>query len=108
MKRLFVALVACGFVVGMSSPAMAIKPFNDQFIKTYVEKSDNEGFKTAVKEAKCGLCHLEGDKKDPKNRNAYAAEVGKLLKAKEVGPLVKSDQPRPQPSSKKRSRRSKQ
>lgn len=83
MKRLVLVLAVFGFAACNAGPAFAIKEFSDQWTKTYVDSSDNEGFKAAVKEAKCNVCH-QG--KDKKTRNPYGVEVGKLLKAKELKP----------------------
>ncbi len=88
MKRIVVSLAVLAFVLCNAGPAFAIKEFSDQWTKTYVETSTNDGFKAAVKEAKCNVCH-QG--KDKKTRNPYGVEVGKLLKAKELKPLMATE-----------------
>lgn len=76
MKRLVaVALVAFVFVAG-SSPAFAIKGFNDQFKLTYAEGKGD--FTKLVEEAKCNVCHVQGENK--KVRNEYGEAFKDLLK----------------------------
>lgn len=83
MQKLVLMLLA-GAVVscGLAQPAQAIKQFSDEFMKLYkVDKGnpDPSEFDKAVLEAKCYACH-QGKKK--KNRNAYGAELSKLLDKK--------------------------
>jgi len=76
------AMAALAAAVGLSflaQPAWAIKPFKDAFEEKYV-KADSKApaeaaLATAAKEAKCGICHG----KSKKDRNAYGAELDKLL-----------------------------
>ena len=80
MKKLVACLIAAGVAFSLTNSAYAIKPFGDQFTKTYVtdNKSAPEGFEALVKAAKCGVCHG----KSKKMRNDYATELSKLLDRK--------------------------
>lgn len=60
-----VALTACV----VSPSAFAIKEFGETWVKVYVEKSENEEFKKLAAEAKCNVCHIEGENK--KKHNPY-------------------------------------
>jgi hypothetical protein len=55
----------------VSKPAYAIKPFGEQFGRVYVESSKNEAFKKLVADAKCNVCHIEGENK--KKHNPYGS-----------------------------------
>jgi hypothetical protein len=89
MRKLVFVFALFGFIAATTTPALAIKEFNDQWTKSYVESSDNAGLKELAASAKCNVCHVNGEKKSV--RNAYGAELGKLAKAKELKPLAKSD-----------------
>jgi hypothetical protein len=89
MKKLVFAFALFGFVAASTTPAFAIKEFNDQWTKHYVESSDNAAFKELAASAKCNVCHVNGEKKSV--RNEYGAAIGKVAKAKELKPLAKSD-----------------
>ena len=81
MKKLGVVLVcAVGALVCSSQSAFAIKPFQDAFIKKYVDGNENKEFVEAVTAAKCGLCHVGAKKTD---RNAYGMALAELLDKKE-------------------------
>ena len=69
MKRALVCMVAAMAIVSYSSSAMAIKEFGETWTKVYAEKSTNEGFKKLAAEAKCNVCHIDGENK--KKHNAY-------------------------------------
>jgi hypothetical protein len=80
MKKLGVMLLcAASAIVCNSQSALAIKPFNDAFIKKYVDGNENTEFAEAAKAAKCGLCHVGKKKKD---RNAYGMALAELLDKK--------------------------
>lgn len=86
MKK-FALLLFIGVVASSSfaQPALAVKKFSDQFMKLYdVDKKSEEktDFAKLVLKAKCYTCH-QGKKK--KNRNAYGAELAKLLDKKKDG-----------------------
>lgn len=68
----------------VSKPAFAVKEFEDQFKRIYVEKNKNEDFKKLVAEAKCNVCHIDMENK--KNHNPYGKEL------KEAGMLKKDFQ----------------
>lgn len=69
MKRALVCMVAAMAIVSYSSSAMAIKEFGETWTKIYAEKSTNEGFKKLAAEAKCNVCHIDGENK--KKHNPY-------------------------------------
>jgi len=69
MKRALVCMVAAIAIVSYSSSAMAIKEFGETWTKVYAEKSTNEGFKKLAAEAKCNVCHIDGENK--KKHNPY-------------------------------------
>ena len=69
MKRALVCMVAAMAIVSYSSSAMAIKEFGETWTKVYAEKSTNEGFKKRAAEAKCNVCHIDGENK--KKHNPY-------------------------------------
>lgn len=90
MKRSAIALSLTGLVVAiglavLAAPAMALKPFKDEFEAKYVKpdsKNPNDvALAKAVQEAKCLICH-EG--KSKKNRNAFGAQLDKLLSEDDV------------------------
>jgi hypothetical protein len=62
-------MVAAMAIVSYSSSAMAIKEFGETWTKVYAEKSTNEGFKKLAAEAKCNVCHIDGENK--KKHNPY-------------------------------------
>jgi hypothetical protein len=70
-----------------SSPAFAVKPFNDTFIAEYVKKG--APFAAKVEAAKCNLCHVDG--KPKKVRNEFGMAVSKHLKKDDVGAAKKID-----------------
>src|SRR5262245_40209518 len=78
-------LAATSVVVALAatSPAFAVKPFFDVFKAEYLEKNDHKEFvEEATKGSNgCFMCH-QG--KNKKNRNAFGAEVGKLLTKKDA------------------------
>ena len=81
MKKLGVILVcAVGAIVCSSQSAFAIKPFQDAFLKKYVEGNENKEFVEAATAAKCGVCHVGAKKTD---RNAYGMALSELLDKKE-------------------------
>lgn len=69
MKRALVTLVTAMSVVSYASNALAIKEFGETWTKVYAEKSTNEGFKKLAAEAKCNVCHIDGENK--KKHNPY-------------------------------------
>ncbi len=85
MTRVLTLTVMLGFVLGMTvSPAYAIKQFGDQFKETYTGKSENKEFIKLVEEAKCNVCHIDGENK--KKRNQYGEAVATLLKKADFPP----------------------
>ncbi|TWT73461.1 hypothetical protein Pla123a_37960 [Posidoniimonas polymericola] len=91
MTRLSCALIAAALLFGASArPAAAIKQFQDEWMKLYVEDNSNEDFVKAAEEAKCFICH-QGKKKS--NHNPYGEHLEELLSKKDkkdVEKIVKS------------------
>lgn len=80
MKK-FVIYAAVGLTAAVASPnAFAIKEFGETWAKVYVEKSENEGFKKLAAEAKCNVCHIDGENKKKHNPYGDALEHEGLLK----------------------------
>lgn len=86
MKNCWCALAALTVVL-TASPAWAVKPFNDAFIREYVKK--DTPFAAKVEAAKCNLCHVDG--KPKKVRNEFGLAVSKHLKKDDVGTGKKID-----------------
>jgi len=82
-QKLMLMLFLSAFVAsGLAQPAQAIKQFSVQWMKLYNVDKNSEtksDLAKAALEAKCYVCH-QGKKK--KNRNAYGAELSKLLDKK--------------------------
>ncbi len=76
MKRAIVYGVVALIATASAQPALAIKEFGEHFGKYYVEPSKNEEFKKLVGEAKCNVCHIEGENK--KKHNPYGDELKEL------------------------------
>lgn len=78
MKRLAV-LIGCMML--LTSPAMAITEFSKQWKDAYADGDDvDPDFLSAVKKAKCYVCHVyKADKK--KVRNEYGEAIREYLKA---------------------------
>lgn len=80
MKK-FVIYLAVGLTASVVTPkAFAIKEFGETWAKIYVESSDNEDFKKLAAEAKCNVCHIDGENKKKHNPYGDAAEAAGLLK----------------------------
>ncbi|XZE33956.1 3-keto-disaccharide hydrolase [Pirellulaceae bacterium SH501] len=86
-------IVGCALVLGAAfspQPAFAIKEFGEAFGKKYVEASKNEDFKKLAAEAKCNVCHIDGENK--KKRNPYGEALHDAGFDKDtLKPLLKSD-----------------
>ena len=80
MKKTFAMLVMFGLVSSLSMPAFAIKQLNDKFKELYAapdSKDASEDFKKLVAEAKCNVCHIQGENK--KKRNPYGEAMHEAL-----------------------------
>lgn len=78
MKRLAVLL---GFMMLMTTPAMAISEFGKQWKNEYLGGDDvDDDFKKIGRKAGCYVCHVKGEDKK-KVRNEYGKAVQKYLKA---------------------------
>lgn len=77
MRSIVVSLLA---IPTLASSAWAVRPFQEQFYSFYLnEQSTNLediAYVTAVRDAKCNLCHWGNRKKD---KNTYGIELAKLL-----------------------------
>ncbi len=79
MKKLLLILVTSASCVGfLGSPVFAIKAFNEAWTEFYVKDSKNEDFKKLSEEAKCNVCHIQGESK--KKHNPYGESLESLLK----------------------------
>ncbi|MFN8741545.1 MAG: hypothetical protein ACK5YR_16590 [Pirellula sp.] len=93
MKRSVAASIAGSLILisTMSENTFAIKEFGDAFKTKYVDASTSESFKMLVSEAKCNVCHVDGEDKK-KIRNPYGDAIDKKgLEAKEYKALLKSN-----------------
>ncbi len=77
-------------LVAIASPAVAVKPFYDEFKKDYLDTAKDKKFAEMVDKGseKCLICH-QG--KNKKNRNAFGKEVAKLLTKKDAKNTEKMD-----------------
>lgn len=80
MKKLLI-YVAVGLSAGLVSPnAFAIKEYSETWTKVYVDTSDKEDFIKLAGEAKCNVCHIDGENKKKHNPYGEALEDAGLLK----------------------------
>ncbi len=77
MKKSLILVVMMSFLVTGAMPAFAVKQLNDQFKAKYVDDKASAAFKTAIDEAKCNVCHIQGENK--KKRNPYGEAVHEAL-----------------------------
>ena len=88
MRRGVVGLVSLALVAGVLNPrpAVAVKPFLEQFKTLYVKSNTTDHtmliFNAAVAKKDCMICHLP---KPKRGFNAYGAQLKKLLNAKRDG-----------------------
>ncbi|MCA9155888.1 MAG: hypothetical protein R3C99_19305 [Pirellulaceae bacterium] len=91
MKR-FALLMAAAVIAGwFAAPAQAFPPFKAAFTERYVDKSDNEGFKAAAKEASCNVCHVKDEKKSVQNEYGHALHEELEKSGEKPKELMKSD-----------------
>lgn len=80
MRKCFAVAIMVGLVGSLSMPAFAIKQLNDKFLEIYASPDSKETsaeFKTLVKEAKCNVCHIQGETK--KKRNPFGETLHEAL-----------------------------
>lgn len=65
-------------LVALAGPAIALPPFNKEWMGRYVEGNKNEAFVKAVGVAKCNVCH-DPNSKSKKDHNTYGKVVKKYL-----------------------------
>ena len=88
MRRGVTILVFCGLAAGvfMTRPAVAVKPFLEQFKALYVKPKTSDHtmqiFNAAVEAKGCTICHRGQPAKPTKAWNAYGTQLTKLLSAK--------------------------
>ena len=77
MKKLFLVLV-CGAAMWLlpTGNAEAIPLFYQKFEAKYAGAGAPEAFSMLVKEQKCNVCHVKGEKKEV--RNAYGEALHKI------------------------------
>ena len=81
MKKILFSVAAIMiFGSSISTPAFAIKQFGDAWKEYYEKTSANDDFKKLVADAKCNVCHIQGEKKT--KHNPYGEAVEELLKKK--------------------------
>ncbi len=99
-------IVGCALVMSAalsSQQAFAIKEFGEAFTRS-TPKGLAKDFKKLVAEAKCNVCHIDGENKKKHNPYGDALEHEGMDKEK-FKPLLKSDLKRPRKSWKPSSRR---
>ncbi len=72
----FLLIVSSGLLL-VSKSALALPAFAKAFKAVYVEPSDNDDFKKAVRKANCNVCHVKGEKKDVNNE--YGDKLADLI-----------------------------
>lgn len=79
--RKLLTYAAVGLIASLAtSNAFATKDFSDTWVKVYVDPSDKEDFKKLATEAKCNVCHIDGEEKKKHNPYGEALEDAGLLK----------------------------
>ncbi len=90
MKKLGVVATCLAMTCGSSlflhtQPALARKPYKDQFDALYVKPESADPKEKALAEAagaaKCNICHVGKEKKD---RNVYGKALAKIIAKKET------------------------
>jgi hypothetical protein len=80
MRKWF-TFAAVGLIASTASPnAFAIKEYSETWVKVYADSSENEDFKKLAGEAKCNVCHIDGENKKKHNPYGEALEDAGLLK----------------------------
>ena len=79
MLRSFASIaLTCVVALGLTNAAWAIKPFNDAWKAYYLEgEGKHADLKELSAEAKCNVCHIQGEKKT--KHNPYGEALEKLL-----------------------------
>ncbi len=90
MKRLFFVCAIALMATVSSRTAFATKEFGEHFGKFYVADSKNEDFKKLVAEAKCNVCHIEGENKKKHNPYGETLKAAGLLK-KTYAEMIKKE-----------------
>ncbi len=90
MKRLFFVCAIALMATVSSRTAFATKEFGEHFGKYYVADSKSEDFKKLVAEAKCNVCHIEGENKKKHNPYGETLKAAGLLK-KTFAEMIKKE-----------------
>ncbi len=90
MKMLFFVCAVALIATVSFRPALATKEFGEHFKKFYADDSKNEEFKKLVAEAKCNVCHIDGENKKKHNPFGETLKVGGLLK-KTYAEMIKKE-----------------
>ena len=90
MKMLFFVCAIVLMTTVSLRPAFATKEFGEHFKKFYVDDSKNEEFKKLVAEAKCNVCHIDGENKKKHNPFGETLKAGGLLK-KTYAEMIKKE-----------------
>ncbi len=80
MKRILFVFAVVLMATVSSKSAFATKEFGLEFGKFYVEVSKSDDFKKLVAEAKCNVCHIEGENKKKHNPYGEALKDAGLLR----------------------------
>jgi hypothetical protein len=86
MKKFLMVALVLAISASAASPAFAIKQLSDQFKTLYLNDKATPGFKSAIEDAKCNVCHVEKENKK-KVRNYYGEAVHEALE-KDKFPLA--------------------
>ena len=90
MKRLFFVCAVALMAVVSFQPAFATKEFGEHFKKFYVDGSKNEDFKKLSADAKCNVCHIDGEAKKKHNPYGETLKAAGLLK-KTYADMIKKE-----------------
>lgn len=80
MKKFVVYCAVVLMASAVVQPAFAIKEFGEFWGKNYVEGSKNEEFKKLAGDAKCNVCHIDGENKKKHNPYGEALKEAGLTK----------------------------
>jgi hypothetical protein len=82
MKKFIpIVVIAAVCMSSATQTALAIKPFDDAWREYYLKETKDEDLKKLAGEAKCNICHVQGEKKTV--RNPYGEALDKLLDKKD-------------------------
>jgi len=91
MKKFVIYTAVALIATAVSPSAFAIKEFGETWTKIYAEKSTNEEFKKLAAEAKCNVCHIDGENKKKHNPYGDAVEAAGITKKNFPAPKFKQN-----------------